>query len=104
MTNPVMRETHVDNNLLFKAEEIINNFPDVTGNIRHDLERYRENDKVLKELLNKRNEPYDLEGIDLNKYVVGETFLIIKQDPRVEKALEKLLQLQGEYLDQILRK
>ena len=104
MLEPITRETVVDEDLLIKAEQLINNFPKVTGNFRYDIEIYRENDKVLKELLYQRNLPCDLDGIDISKYIDGGTFLIVKLDLRVEKALERLMQLQGEYLDQVLGK
>lgn len=101
MLEPITRETVVDEDLLIKAEQLINNFPKVTGNFRYDIEIYRENDKVLKDLLYQRNLPCGLDGIDINKYIDRGTFLIVKLDPRVEKALERLIQLQHAYLSKI---
>ena len=104
MSEPVIRETVVDEELLIKAEEIANNFPVITGNFHYDIEQYRANSKVLNELLYQRNLPNDSEGIDISKYMSGETFLIVKLNPRVEDVLNRLIKLQSDYLDKILRK
>ena len=104
MLEPVIRETVVDEELLIKAEEITNNFPRVTGNLNYDIEQYRTNSKVLNELLYQRNKPNDSEGIDISKYMDGETFLIVKLNPRVEEVLDKLIKQQSDYLDKILGK
>lgn len=104
MTQPVIRETIVDEVLLTRAEAIVDKFPSVTGNFNYDIEKYRENSKVLNELLYQRNLPNGSEDIDKSKYMCGETFLIVKLNPRVEVVLDKLIKLQSEYLDQILGK
>lgn len=51
MLDPIIRETIVDEELLIKAEEIVNNYPLVTGNFNYDIEQYRMNNNVLTELL-----------------------------------------------------
>lgn len=104
MAEPVVRETIVDEELLIKAEEIANNFPEVTGNFHYDIEQYRANSKVLNELLYQRNLSNDSEGIDTSKYMDGETFLVVKLNPRVEDVLNRLIKLQSDYLDKILGK
>lgn len=104
MSEPVVRETVVDEELLIKAEEIADNFPVVTGNFNYDIEQYRANSKVLNELLYQRNLPNDSEGIDTSKYMSGETFLVVKLNPRVEDVLNRLIKLQSDYLDKILGK
>lgn len=102
MADPIVRETCVDENLLKMAENIVNDFPKVTGNFNEDIERYRANSKILNELLYQRNLPNDSVGIDKSKYLTGETFLIVKLNPRVEKVLNNLIKLQSDYLDKIL--
>lgn len=102
MPEPVIRKTVVDEDLLIKAEEIVDNFPEVTGNFHYDIEQYRANSKVLNELLYQRNLPNDTEGIDTSKYISGETVLIVKLNPRVENVLDRLIKLQSDYLDRIL--
>lgn len=104
MAEPVIRETCVDEQLLLKAEDVINNYPKITGNFQYDIEIYRENSKVLFELLDQRNLPNDTSDIDKSKYLTGETILIVKLNPRVEKALDNLIKLQSERLDEILGK
>lgn len=104
MSEPVVRETVVDEELLIRAEEIAVNFPVVTGNFNYDIEQYRANSKVLNELLYQRNLPNDSEGIDTSKYMSGETFLVVKLNPRVEDVLNRLIKLQSDYLDKILGK
>lgn len=104
MSEPVVRETVVNEELLIKAEEIADNFPVVTGNFNYDIEQYRVNSKVLNELLYQRNLPNDSEGIDTSKYMSGETFLVVKLNPRVEDVLNRLIKLQSDYLDKILGK
>lgn len=104
MSEPVVRETIVDEDLLVKAETIADNFPVVTGNFHYDIEQYRANSKVLNELLYQRNKPNDSEGIDISRYMCGETILIVKLNPRVEDVLDRLIKLQSDYLDEILRK
>ena len=104
MSEPVVRETVVNEELLIKAEEIADNFPVVTGNFNYDIEQYRVNSKVLNELLYQRNLPNDSEGIDTSKYMSGETFLVVKLNPRVEDVLNRLIKLQSDYLDKILWK
>lgn len=104
MAEPIIRETKVDEDLLVKAEEIVDNFPIVTGDFNYDIEQYRANSKILNELLYQRNLPNDSEGIDTSKYMNGETFLIVKLNLRVEDVLNKLIRLQSDYLDKILGK
>lgn len=104
MPEPVIRETNVDEDLLIKAEEIADNFPIVTGDFHYDIEQYRANSKVLNELLYQRNLPNDSEGIDTSKYMDGETFLVVRLNPRVENVLDRLIKLQSDYLDKILGK
>lgn len=104
MSVPVVRETVVDEELLIRAEGIADNFPVVTGNFNYDIEQYRANSKVLNELLYQRNLPNDSEGIDTSKYMSGETFLVVKLNPRVEDVLNRLIKLQSDYLDKILGK
>ncbi len=104
MAEPIIRETIVDKDLLIKAEEIVDNFPKVTGNFYYDIEQYRVNSKVLNELLYQRNLPNDSKGIDISKYESGETFLIVKLNRRVEDVLDRLIKLQSDYLDKILGK
>ena len=104
MAEPIIRETIVDEELLIRAEEIADNFPVVTGNFNYDIEQYRANSKVLNELLYQRNLPNDSEGIDTSKYMSGETFLVVKLNPRVEDVLNRLIKLQSDYLDKILGK
>lgn len=104
MAEPVIRETCVDERLLLKAEEIIRNYPKITGNFKYDIEIYRENSKILFELLDQRNLPNDTSDIDKSKYYTGETILIVKLNPRVEKALDDLIKLQSARLDEILGK
>ena len=104
MSEPVVRETVVNEELLIKAEEIADNFPVVTGNFNYDIEQYRVNSKVLNELLYQRNLPNDSEGIDTSKYLGGETFLVVKLNPIVEDVLNRLIKLQSDYLDKILWK
>ena len=57
IADPIVRETCVDVNLLEMAENIVNDFPKVTGNFKDDIEQYRTNSKVLDELLYQRNLP-----------------------------------------------
>lgn len=102
MLEPIIRETVVDEELLIKAEKIVNNFPNITGNFHYDIEQYRANSKVLNELLYQRNIPNDSEGIDIGKYMSGDTFLVVKLNPKVEEILDKLIKLQSDYLDKIL--
>ena len=104
MSEPVIRETVVDEDLLIKAKKIAENFPKVTGDFDYDIEQYRANSKVVNELLYQRNLPNDSEGIDKSKYMSGETFLIVKLNPRVEDVLNRLIKLQSDYLDKILGK
>lgn len=104
MADPIVRETRVDENLLEMAENIVNDFPKITGNFDDDIERYRTNSKILDKLLYQRNLPNDSIGIDKSKYSIGETFLIVKLNPRVEKVLNDLIRLQSDYLDKILGK
>lgn len=104
MSEPVVRETVINEELLIKAEEIADNFPVVTGNFNYDIEQYRVNSKVLNELLYQRNLPNDSEGIDTSKYMSGETFLVVKLNPRMEDVLNRLIKLQSDYLDKILGK
>lgn len=89
MAAPIVRETCVDENLLEMAENIVNDFPKVTGNFNDDIERYRTNSKTLNELLYQRNLPNDSIGIDKGKCSIDETFLIVKLNPRecVKKTL-----------------
>ena len=77
MADPIVRETCVDENLLEMAENIVNDFPKVTGNFDDDIERYRTNSKILDELLYQRNLPNDSIEIDKSKYSIGETFFIV---------------------------
>lgn len=104
MADPIVRETYVDEDLLEMAENIVNNFPKVTGNFDDDIEQYRKNSKVLDTLLYQRNLPNDSIGIDKSKYSIGETFLVVKLNPRVERVLNDLIKLQSDYLDKILGK
>lgn len=104
MLEPVKRETCVDEDLLVKAEDIIDNFPKITGDFYYDIEIYRANSKVLNELLYQRNLPYDTSDIDISKYKEGGTFLVVRLNQRVEKTLDTLIKLQGDYLDKILGK
>lgn len=104
MADPIVRETCVDENLLEMAENIVNDFPKVTGDFNNDIEIYRINSKILNELLYQRNLPNDSIGIDKSKYLIGETFLIVKLNPRVEKVLNDFIKLQSDYLDKVLGK
>lgn len=45
IADPIVRETCVDVNLLEMAENIVNDFPKVTGNFKDDIEQYRTNSK-----------------------------------------------------------
>ena len=104
MAYPIIREICVDEKLLEIAENIVNDFPNVTGNFNDDIEQYRKNSKILNELLYQRNLPNDSSDIDKSKYLIGETFLVVKLNPRVEKVLNDFIKLQSDYLDKILEK
>lgn len=104
MAKPIIRETHVDEELLLKAEAIVKKYPSISGNLKYDLEIYRKNNKILFELLDQRNLPNDTSGIDKSKYITGETILTVILNPRVEKVLDDLIKLQSDRLDEILGK
>ena len=104
MADPIVRETCVDENLLEMAENIVNDFPKVTGEFYNDIEIYRTNSKILNELLYQRNLPNDSIGIDKSKYLIGETFLIVKLNPRVEKVFNDVIKLQSDDIDKVLGK
>lgn len=104
MSEPVIRETIVNEELLIKAEEMADNFPEVTGNFQYDIEHYRMNSKLLNELLYQRNLASDPEEVDTSNYMSGETCLVVKLNPRVEDVLNRLIKLQSDYLDKILGK
>lgn len=103
MAKPIEREVIVEKHLLDEAERIIDNFPKATGNFQQDIEQLRANNKILEELLYQRNSFSNSEDIDVSQYMIGETFLIVKLNPRVEVALDKLIKLQSQYFDEIFK-
>lgn len=102
MSKPIIRDTEVDEKLLKEAEDIIANFPPVTGNFMEDFEKLHTMNMVSSKLMYQRNLPNDSKGIDKSKYI-GKDFLIVKLNTRVENVLNKLNNMLDEFLDEIFK-
>ncbi|WP_022775110.1 hypothetical protein [Butyrivibrio sp. AE2015] len=75
-----------------------------TNSFYKDLETYENNQKIIRAVVQANNEFYRTDNIPDEEKRIGEAFLRVEPDYEVEKDISTAINLQGEFLDEILNR